>query len=291
MNRRDFRKIAAGLIQLNPKCCSVIPLWERCLQLGAGMLIEAWQPTQTPRPAPVASLVSALIARAAPYASASPAGRATLARGARRTQLRVGDSVFRVGESPRGFKFVSRGIVKLVRSRSGRSAIPELFGPGEALGVVFALRDTPYPVDAIVLTPTAEIVEIPRLEVLDVAAREPAFALALAESCAERAVRMLDAYSILAAGGTEARLAALLIDLSERFGDVDEDDLLRVPVALSRAELAACICTTTETVIRLMSRWAREDFVHTLPEGFVIRDVERLRALAEPLHLRARRAT
>lgn len=252
------------------------------------MLTDVCQPAPL-RPPRAANLVQALIARVTPYSLASPAARSAFAAGARRISLRAGESAFSADDLPRGFMFVSRGIVKLVRSRCGRSAIPELFGPGEAIGVVFALRAMPYPVDAIALTPTAELIEIPRAEVVERAKHEPAFALALAESCAERAVRMLDAYSILAAGGTEARLAALLLDLSERFGDVDEEGLVRVPVSLSRAELASCICTTTETVIRLMSRWARARFVETLPEGFLIHEPERLRALAEPVHLRMRR--
>lgn len=252
------------------------------------MLIDLGQPASLRMPRPP-TVVEALIARVSPYSAASPEARKAFASASLRTTLRAGELAFRAEQLPRNFMFVSRGIFKFVRSRCGRSAIPELFGPGEAMGHVFALRGMPYPIDAVALTPTAEIVEIPRAEVLDRAKREPAFALALAESCAARAVRMLDAYAILAAGGTEARLAALLVDLIERFGDVDEEGLLRVPVSLSRAELAACICTTTETVIRLMSRWAREDFVETIPSGFVIHDADRLRALAEPLHLRVRR--
>lgn len=252
------------------------------------MLTDVCQPA-SPRVPRSANVVQALIARVAPFSAASPPARAAFSAGARRIRLRGGEPAFRANEPPRGFMFVARGIVKLVRSRCGRSAIPELFGPGEAIGVVFALREKPYPIDAVALTPTAELIEIPRPDVVERAKLEPAFALALAETCAERAARMLDAYAILAAGGTEARLAALLVDLSERFGDVDDEGLLRVPVALSRAELAACICTTTETVIRLMSRWGREKFVATTPDGFVVYDAEKLRKLAEPLHLRARR--
>lgn len=251
------------------------------------MLTDVWQPA--PRPPRAASLVQGLIARVAPFSAASPASRAAFAAHARRIQLRSGEYAFREDDVPRGFMFVSRGILKLVRSRCGRSAIPELFGPGEAVGVVFALREAKYPVNAVALTANVELVEIPRAEVVERAKREPGLALALAEACAERAARMLDAYAILAAGGTEARLAALMMDLGERFGDLDDEGLVRIPVSLSRAELAACICTTAETVIRLMSRWSREEFVETLPDGFVIHDAQRLRALAEPLHLRARR--
>lgn len=248
------------------------------------MATDVWHPAPAPRP--TASLTQALIARSAPFSAASVAARAAFAAGARRISVRAGETAFRSGEPAHTFVFVARGIVKLVRSRCGRSAIADIFGPGEAVGAPFALRDVAYPVDAVAVTPVAELVEIPRLEVLEAARREPPFALALAEACAVGAGRMYDAHAIMAAGGTEARLAALLGDLAERFGDVDEDGLLRVPLALSRGELAACICTTTETVIRLMSRWAREGLVDTEAGGFVIRDVERLRALAEPLYLR-----
>lgn len=252
------------------------------------MLTDVCQPA-SPRSPRSANVVQALIARVPPFSAASPSARAAFVAGARRIRLRGGELAFRANDTPRGFMVVARGIIKIVRSRCGRSAIPELFGPGEAVGVAFALREKPYPVDAVALTPTAEVIEVPRIDVVERAKHEPAFALALAEACAERAARMLDAYAILAAGGTEARLAALLVDLSERFGDVDDEGLLRVPVSLSRAELAACICTTTETVIRLMSRWAREHFVATTSDGFVVYDAERLRKVAEPLHLRARR--
>lgn len=252
------------------------------------MLIDFAQPASLRMPR-AASVVQALVSRVSPFSAASPEARAAFAAASRRIDLRAGELAFRAEQSPRGFMLVSRGIVKFVRSRCGRSTIPELFGPGEAMGHVFAIRDMPYPVDAVALTPTAEVVEIPRGEVMARAQREPAFALALADACAVRAVRMLDAYAILAAGGTEARLAAMLLDLIERFGDIDEEGLVRVPVSLSRAELAACISTTTETVIRSMSRWARERFVETTQDGFVVHDLDRLRSVAEPLQLRARR--
>src|SRR5690606_21878546 len=135
------------------------------------MLSDVCQPA-SPRSPRSANVVQALIARVPPFSAASPSARAAFVAGARRIRLRGGELAFRANDTPRGFMVVARGIIKIVRSRCGRSAIPELFGPGEAVGVAFALREKPYPVDAVALTPTAEVIEIPRLDVVERAKHE-----------------------------------------------------------------------------------------------------------------------
>ena len=146
---------------------------------------------------------------------------------------------------------------------------PSRFAPGEV----------PPALDAVVLRALARDREarFPRVEEL---------ALALAETCADRAVRLGDMHAVLAAGGVESRLAAFLVDLSERFGDTDEGGEVVVPIALSRSEIAASIATTPETTIRVLSRWAREGIVDDGGRGFVIHAIDALRELADPVSVR-----
>jgi CRP/FNR family transcriptional regulator len=49
---------------------------------------------------------------------------------------------------------------------------------------------------------------------------------------------------------------------------------------LSRQELADLTGTTIETTIRIMSRWQKEDVLHTEKDGFVVRDRDSLDELA-----------
>ena len=235
--------------------------------------------------------MEALLARIAPFSRASPAARASFAAAARHRVLYEGERAWRAGDPSWAFAFVVRGIVKLVRPRvGGRADILGIFGPGEAIGIVAALRGHPYPADALAASKEAEIVHIPRSEVLLASSREIEFTASLAHCCACRACGMRDMNAVLTAGGVEARLAALLLSLADRFGDVDDEDAaLRVPVVLTRAELASCISSTMETVIRTMSRWDADGVVETCDQGFVIRAPDQLRRYADPLTVRVRK--
>ncbi len=55
---------------------------------------------------------------------------------------------------------------------------------------------------------------------------------------------------------------------------------VRIPLALSRQELADLLGTTIETAIRIMSRWGKEGLVRTEKDGFTILDREALEMLA-----------
>ena len=85
---------------------------------------------------------------------------------------------------------------------------------------------------------------------------------------------------VLSAGSVEARLATLLVQLDERFGDEFEDGTTRVPVALSRQELADLVATSFETAIRSMTKWEREGIVETTNQGFSILNRAELRRAA-----------
>jgi CRP/FNR family transcriptional regulator len=86
-----------------------------------------------------------------------------------------------------------------------------------------------------------------------------------------------DKIDVLSAGSVEARLAMLLLKLYEQLGDDFEDGTSRIPVPLSRQELADLISTSFETAIRVIARWERAGVVSTDAEGFTLKDVAELR--------------
>ena len=51
------------------------------------------------------------------------------------------------------------------------------------------------------------------------------------------------------------------------------------PIHLSRNEVASLVCARIETVIRIMSRWQKEQLVLSVPEGFLLPDPDSLHAL------------
>ncbi len=80
-------------------------------------------------------------------------------------------------------------------------------------------------------------------------------------------------------GSVEYRAARLFSTLAERVGQARADGVF-VPIHLSRQEIADLAGTTIETAIRVMSRWQKDGLVETVKDGFLIRQIAALRALA-----------
>jgi CRP/FNR family transcriptional regulator, nitrogen oxide reductase regulator len=96
---------------------------------------------------------------------------------------------------------------------------------------------------------------------------------------------------ILAAGTVPQRLAALFLDLAERFGDEDGEGTHYVPLALSRSHIASYIGARVETVIRCCSAWQKRGVLSTDRNGFVIADPGALRDIARGVGIKADEAS
>ncbi|RLB59580.1 MAG: hypothetical protein DRI90_15240, partial [Deltaproteobacteria bacterium] len=179
-----------------------------------------------------------------------------LASAARVRFLSHGERLWETGDSALGLMVIHRGLVKVVRLLpNARAAIIGLFGPGESVGDVAVVRATRYPAAAVVCTATAVVVALSGRVLLDQMGQWPLLATGVSQAIAERVDTFHRKIDILSAGNVEARLATLLLDLAERFGDELVDDTLVVPLALARQDLADLVSTSLETAIRLMSRW------------------------------------
>ena len=186
--------------------------------------------------------------------------------------------LWRTGAPTTHFSIIVRGLLKIVRPlANGREAIMGLFGPRESIGDAALIQGNAYPASAVVCSETAIVARIPREVVLAEMERWPGLGISMNRAIAERVQSLQAKVQILSAGGVDARLATLLLDLGERFGDQFEDDRIVIPLQLSRQELANLVSTTLETTIRVMSRWQKAGWVETNAEGFVLCNPEALR--------------
>jgi CRP/FNR family transcriptional regulator len=155
-----------------------------------------------------------------------------------------------------------------------------LFGPHETIGELALLKQVPHSNDAVVTTDAASVIMIPGKIIIEEALRQPQLALSLACSVQDKITALHDKIDVLSAGSVEARLATLLIKLYEKFGDDFEDGTSKVPVALSRRDLADLVSTSFETAIRVMTRWERDGVVSTENSGFVLRKIAVLESVS-----------
>jgi len=209
---------------------------------------------------------------------------ADLAPRCRMRRFERGETIFHEGDAANTLPVVASGRVKVVRyGSSGRQVLLEQFGPGESFGEVAIFDHQPYPATAIAMENDTGLVEIPRREFTELLKRHPEVAIKtigrLAGLLRETTRRLRD----VAAERVEERIAHLLLALDRRLGRPGTDGR-RIPVVFTRQEIAAMVGTTTETAIRILSRWEKNEILSSDRHGLLIRDVATLRDIAaEPL--------
>lgn len=204
-----------------------------------------------------------------------------LARTASLRTLRRRERLWNAGDTPRYFVVVRRGVLKVVRPiAAGRSVICGLFGPPDSVGELAMIKGVVYPASAIAVTEQVEVVLVPGERVLEAMRTHSDLAQGLVCNAQAKVANLLQRIDVLSAGTVEERLAHLLISLYERFGDDFDGGYSNIPIHLSRQELAELVGTSTETAIRVMSRWERDGMVTCDGNGFTLWDLKALRAVS-----------
>ncbi len=187
---------------------------------------------------------------------------------ARLRERRRGEALWREGDRAQEFTCVARGLIKVARvSGDGRETIAGLFGPGDTVGDAAVLGGGEYPATAIVSSARAEVWQSPAAPVLAAAHDNPVWSEALRQPLLRHTEILLQRIAVASAGGVPQRLATLLLGLTERFGAATGEEW-RLPLALSRGELAALVNARVETTIRILRQWEREGVLASQRPGF-----------------------
>ncbi|MBK8015001.1 MAG: Crp/Fnr family transcriptional regulator [Deltaproteobacteria bacterium] len=207
------------------------------------------------------------------------------------------ETVFSEGQTAEYFHFVAKGRVKLVAvAEHGRETILELCGPGSAICIPGPTSGASYCCSAIGMEPGSEVVAVPREDVLAAVERGGEFTKSLFDAVAGRCMRMCQRVSEMAAGQVEQRLARLILDMAgppelavpNANAGHDGSSTLRIPVRLTRQDLADLCGTSLETAIRVMSRWTKERLIEREGRAIVILDPEALARVCRQPVRRAR---
>src|ERR1035437_10254060 len=167
------------------------------------------------------------------------------------------------------FYWVTSGRVKVYKSTpSGKEVILEIFANGDPFGAVAVFESTPYPASVAALEDT-KCITLPSEPFFSLMERHPALVRGLLSGLTHRLIELTNRLAALTVGRIEARLARLLLKAAHDYGQAEGESIL-VPLHLPRQELADMVGTTIETCIRIMSRWEKENTVHTIRDGFVI---------------------
>lgn len=201
----------------------------------------------------------------------SPALRARVAEVARLKSYDRGELIFAEGDPSDAFILIVSGRVKVFKATpAGKEIILEIFGGGDPLGAVAVYEGAPFMASAFTLEPT-QILSIEQGAFFRLLEAEPALVRGLLSGLTLRLAELTRRLAELTGARVETRFARLFLKLCDQIGKADRGGMF-IPMSLSRQELADLTGTTIETAIRIMSRWQKDDVLHTEKDGFILLD-------------------
>ena len=167
------------------------------------------------------------------------------------------------------------GVLKVSRVETdGRVQIVGLLYPGDFVGTLFAQRS----LDTIAALSDADLCVYPRQALEDMLVRHPAAGRLLLRHTLATLAEARRWMPMLARARAEARVAALLIDMTRR---CDADALGRFRLPLSRGAMAEALGLAIETVSRHMTAFHQDGLIEIYGlRGLRLVDARRLAAIA-----------
>ena len=192
---------------------------------------------------------------------------------------RRGEALWQEGDPAENLTLIVRGRVKIVRHAEAGDVILEIFGEGEPAGAIAAYNGMPYPASAVCMESTVVLL-LPRRDYFELLDRNPLLARAIIRELTRITLALTRKLEEMRGQRVETRIAQLFLTLARRMGR-ETPEGIEIPLQLSRQEVAEMVGTTTESAIRVLSRWGREGLLVTGEKRFLLPSRDRLRVVAE----------
>lgn len=191
-----------------------------------------------------------------------------------------GSVLFVEGQMPRGVYLLCAGRAKVsIASSEGKTLILRIAQPGDFLGMNATLTGQPYGT-------TVETLERCRIDFI---AREDLFKLlendkrayvGVAQALSRKLTSVFEHTRLLFLSQSAAeKLARLLVKWCDEHGKWTPQGV-RIGFGLTHEELAQMICTSRETVTRVLSDLKRKHIVTLVDDGILVRNRKALEAVA-----------
>lgn len=205
---------------------------------------------------------------------------AEIAAAATYRSYRKHDFVMREGDAGGTFFILMQGSVSVCRLLSdGREMILAILKEGDFFGEM-AMFDSSLRSASIKALTDVQVATIRYADFLVLLEENPHIGRSLAVALAARLRAANDLIAATMTQDVRMRLASLLLNLSAQFGEPAANGETRIGLLLASDDIASIIATTSDTVNRALKKLRDDNIIDLRAAHIVIRDAERLRALA-----------
>ena len=187
-----------------------------------------------------------------------------------------GEVIFEEGETLNGVYCVRDGVCKLTKlSENGKDQVVKLVVKGGLLGKRSLVSEQQTNLSAVALN-DMEMCFIPKSEIMKDLSKNPKFTLDVLREMAEDLKGSDDALVDMAQKSVKQRMVETLLYVNDNFG-TDEEGYLSI--VLSREDYASIVGTATESAIRILSAFKKEDLISTSGKRIKIENSMRLKRM------------
>ncbi len=191
-----------------------------------------------------------------------------------------GQILFYEGTKPLGIFCINDGIVKVYKTASnGKEQILRLAKKGDFLGYSSLLGEESYSNSATIVE-DAKICFVPRESFLKVLAEDTGFHRRVTKALCHDLGVMEEKLTDATQKSIRERLAFTLLKLSETYG-IDGSAGEKIDIILTREEIAGLVGTATETVIRLLSEFKKDELIDFEGKKIIVLDKKGLARLSD----------
>ena len=191
-----------------------------------------------------------------------------------------GKVLFAEGEPARGVYILRTGRAAVsISSSEGRVVILRVARVGDVLGLSSTLRNSPYETTVKTLQPCRTDF-ISRAELDELIVNSEAATHAVLKILSQEVTDITDrTRSLVLPQTASAKLAKLLLDLGSSNG-LGKAQVIEVEKAFTHEEIAQMICSSRETVTRLLAAFSRRNLIRVTSDSILIQDREALESIA-----------
>lgn len=188
-----------------------------------------------------------------------------------------GDIVFSEGNVANTLYFINEGKIKLYKyTKDGKEQILHVLSEGDFFGELELIKPSKYTFNSKAII-DSKICTLTKDEMREIMMKNPEIGIKVLETVGERLAKVESLAQNLATNDVDSRMAYLLIDLMEKYGEPTKENIsLKLP--LSREEMANYIGVTRETVSRKLKKFEDEELIEIIgTKTIIILDEEGLK--------------
>ncbi|MBN7815625.1 Crp/Fnr family transcriptional regulator [Algoriphagus pacificus] len=193
---------------------------------------------------------------------------------------RKGQILYYEGTNPLGIFCINSGVVKVYKTASnGKEQILHLAQKGDFLGYSALLGEENYSNSAMIVE-DAKICFIPKEAFLNTLFNNTPFFKRITKALSHELGVMEEKLTDATQKSIRERLAFTILQLANSYG-VDGGENQKIDLILSREEIAGIVGTATESVIRLLSEFKKDNLIELDGKKIIVKDKRGLARLSD----------